>query len=231
MNYDWNFQRLSPYWEAFLSGTYTTLSLTFYVILFGTLLGIIVGFLLSNKVIRVFLYPFIDVVRALPPLVLILFLYYSLTEQIIGTAITAYWIYVISMSLNLAAFTSDVVRSSIEDVPIADIEAGRALGMSQSQIRRHIVLPHVIRDVVPSMTILYIGMLKMSSLASIINVGEVVYTAQTVISQISRSLEAWTIVGLIYIILVVPCTYFARWIEKWSKRPSHTKEKGLFRWA
>jgi His/Glu/Gln/Arg/opine family amino acid ABC transporter permease subunit len=231
VNYDWNFHRLWPYWEAFLSGTLTTLSLTFFVIIFGTILGVIVGFILRNKLIRLSLYPVIDIVRALPPLVLILLLYYSLTEQIIGTAVTSYWIYVFAMSLNLAAFTSDVVRASIENVPTADIEAGQALGMSQTQITRHIVLPHVVRNCIPSMTILYIGMLKMSSLASIINVGETVYTAQTIISHISRSLEAWTIVGLIYIILVVPSTYFARWIERYLKRTGRPEEQDLFRWA
>jgi polar amino acid transport system permease protein len=68
------------------------------------------------------------------------------------------------------------------------------------------------------MTILYIGMLKMSSLASVINVSEVVFTAQTVISNVSRSLEAWVIVALIYIIMVVPATYGARILERWLRQ-------------
>jgi len=65
---------------------------------------------------------------------------------------------------------------------------------------------------------LYIAMLKMSSLASVINVREVVNTAQTIIADVSRSLEAWTIVGLIYIALVVPATYVARAIERGAGR-------------
>ena len=77
MNYDWNFGRLLPYWNAFLSGTLTTLALTILVVVFGTVFGIMVGLLLRRSGMRLMLYPVIDVVRALPPLVLILFLYLS----------------------------------------------------------------------------------------------------------------------------------------------------------
>lgn len=153
-------------------------------------------------------------IRALPPLVLILFMYYLLTQDIIGYAIDAYWVCIIAMSLNLSAFTGDLVRAAIESVPVSAVEAGKALGMKKNQINRHIILPHVIREIIPGMTLLYIAMLKMSSLASVINVREVVYSAQTVISNISRSLEAWVIVAFIYIVIVIPLTYFARWLEK-----------------
>lgn len=218
MNYDWNFKRLTPYFDAFFSGTVTTLTLTIIVIICGTIMGIILGIVVTKRLPRIIFYPFIDVIRALPPLVLFLFMYYLLTRQVIGTTIQAYWVCVIAMSLNLSAFTSDLVRSSIENVPKSVLDAGRALGMSQIQLTMHIVLPYVLREIIPAMTLLYIAMLKMSSLASIINVREVVYTAQTVISDISRSLEAWTIVAIIYCIIVIPSTYFARKVEIWAGR-------------
>lgn len=217
MNYDWNFGRVLPYWKAFLSGTGMTLLLTFLVIICGTALGVLLGLLLRRRGIRVVLYPVVDVVRALPPLVLILFMYYLLTRQVIGTTVPAFWVCVIALSLNLAAFTSDLVRAAIASVPHGAVDAGRALGMSHDQLTRHIVMPHVLREIIPGMTVLYVGMLKLSSLASVINVREVVYTGQTVIADISRSLESWTIVALIYVILVVPATYVARRIEAWAR--------------
>jgi len=218
MNYDWNFGRLMPYTEAFAKGTLVTLSLTALVIVIGTVLGILLGLTLRKKLPRVVTYPVVDVLRALPPLVLILFMYYLLTRQVIGVAVPAFWVCVVAMSLNLSAFTSDLVRAAIENVPRDALDAGRALGMTESQITRHIVLPRVVREIIPGMTMLYIAMLKMSSLASVINVREVVNTAQTIIADVSRSLEAWTIVGLIYIALVVPATYVARAIERWAGR-------------
>ena len=218
LRYDWNFARLLPYWRAFLSGTMATLSLTLLVVVAGTLLGVLLGLALRGRITRILLYPAIDVIRALPPIVLILLMYYLLTEQVIGTAVQAYWVCAIAMTLNLAAFTSDLVRAAISNVPRGSLDAGKALGLSDSQLTRHIVLPHVLREVVPGMTVLYIGMLKMSSLASIIHVREVVYTAQTVVAEISRSLEAWTVVGAVYILLVLPASHIARRVEAWSRR-------------
>ena len=213
MNYDWNFGRLMPYAEAFAKGTLATLVLTVTTIIIGTVLGMLLGLVLHRKYSRLILYPFVDILRALPPLVLILFMYYFLTRQVIGITVPAFWVCVVAMSLNLAAFTSDLVRAAIENVPNEKLDAGRALGMSEVQITRYIVLPYVIREIIPGMTMLYIAMLKMSSLASVINVREVVNAAQTVIADISRSLEAWIIVGIIYIILVVPATYGASVLE------------------
>ena len=218
MSYDWNFARILPYWKAFLSGTGVTVLLTVLVVIFGTLLGVAVGLLLRRRTVRMLLYPVIDVIRALPPLVLILFLIYLLTVQVIGTTVQAFWVYTAAMSLNLAAFTADLVRAAIENVPSGAVDAGRALGMSHRQVTRYVVLPHVVREIIPGMAVLYIGMLKMTSLASVVNVREIVYTAQTVIADISRSLEAWVVVAAVYVVLVLPATYATRRIELWAGR-------------
>jgi len=221
MNYDWNFARLFPYVKAFIAGIQTTVLLTVLIIVFGTVIGIVLGLVIRNRIARVCLYPFIDVIRALPPLVLLLFMYYLLTKQIIGTTVQAFWVCVIAFSLNLAAFTSDIVRAALENVQRPAIDAGRALGMTDKQLTVYIVLPCVAREIIPAMTLLYIAMLKMTSLASIINVREVVFTAETIIANIARSLEAWTVVGLIYIALVIPFTYLARRVEAWAGRGDH----------
>lgn len=200
-----------------------TLLLTLLVIICGTVLGVLLGLVLRRRAARLVLYPVIDVIRALPPLVLILFMYYLLTRQVIGTTVPAFWVCGIALSLNLAAFTSDLVRAAIANVPAGAVDAGRALGMSHEQLTKHVVMPHVIREIIPGMTVLYIGMLKLSSLASVINVREVVYTGQTVIADISRSLEAWAIVALIYVVLVLPTTYAARRVEAWARRGSQSR--------
>lgn len=218
MYYDWNFGRLVPYIHAFLSGVVTTIELTVIVILAGTLLGASLGLLLTRRLPRVVLLVAIDVVRAIPPLVLILFAYFFLTPQVIGLVVPAFWAAALAMSLNLAVFTADVVRAAIEGVPKGEVESAIVLGMSQGQIRRYIVLPHVARQSLPAMLILYIGMLKMTSLASVINVREVVYAAQTVVADVSRSLEAWVIVAAVYVVMVVPASRGARRVERWLER-------------
>jgi polar amino acid transport system permease protein len=227
MNYDWNFARLTPYAQAFLKGTGTTLELTFLIILVGTVLGVLVGLMMRNLFFRRLFYPPVDVLRAIPPLVLLLFLYYLLTEQIIGTSVSAFWVAVTGLSLNLAAFVADLTRSAIDNVDPDSVAAALALGMSDSHVTRYVVLPHVVREVIPGLTILYVGILKTTSLAAIINVREVVYTAQTVISDISRSLEAWTVVACIYIVLVIPATYGSRIVERWAGRGHSVQQSDL----
>src|SRR5580658_3062832 len=101
MHYDWDFSRLIPYSHAFAVGTLVTLELTALVILLGTVFGILLGLALNNRVVRVVVYPVVDVLRALPPLVLILFLYFFLTRQVIGIAVPEFWVCVIAMALNL----------------------------------------------------------------------------------------------------------------------------------
>ena len=214
MNYDWNFSRLEPYAQAFVSGTLLTLILAITSIVAGTILGVIFGLLMRDAVMRRILYPLIDIVRALPPLVLLLFLYYLLTEKVVGTTVTAFWVAVAGLSLNLSAFVADLVRAALDNVDPDSVDAARALGMTERDVMRHIVMPHVVRDVLPGLTVIYVGILKATSLAAVINVREVVYTAQTVLAETSRSLEAWIVVACIYIALVLPATYAARQVER-----------------
>jgi polar amino acid transport system permease protein len=214
MTYDWNFSRLAPYAKAFLDGALTTTALTAFVIVLGTLLGIMAGLLMRDVVGRVLLRPIIDVVRALPPLVVLLFLYFLLTEQVVGRTFSAFAVATIGLSLNLAAFVAEVVRAAIDNVEPESVEAAVALGMTQRQVTRHIIVPQVLREIIPALTVLYVGMLKATSLAAIINVREVVFTAQTVIADVARSLEAWLVVAAIYVVLVVPASQLARFLER-----------------
>lgn len=218
MNYDWRFSVLEPYGPAFARGVLTTLALTSIVITIGTIIGLGLGILGTKRMFAVVLFPSLDVVRALPPLVLILFCYYFLTEQTVGFTISQFWVCVTAMSLNLAAFTADLVRAALDNAPPEASSAAAALGMSRAQVLRHIVMPHVLREIIPGMTALYIGMLKVSSLASVVSVQEVVYTAQSIVARTARSLEAWALVGLIYVVLVVPATVLVRYLERRSGR-------------
>lgn len=213
MNYDWHFSRLIPYAGAFAYGTLLTVVLTTLIVLLGTTIGVVLGGFLNRKGWLKSVWLLVDIGRALPPLVLLLFFYYGLSVQIVGFVVTSFWVAVVALSLNLGAFAAELVRATKEKVDPGIIDAGRALGMSESQVMWHIIMPEVVRDVAPGMSVLYIGTLKMTSLASIVNVRELTFTANTVIADIARSLEAWTLVGLIYVALVLPASYLSRKLE------------------
>ena len=223
MNYDWQFGRLLPYLKAFEVGTLTTLWLFVVVVVCGTMGGIIIGLLLRSRLVYAILLLPLDLLRAVPPVVLILFAYYALTDQVIGITVDTFWTCAVALSINLAAFVADLVRSASESVPRGDVEAAHVLGFSQWQTFRHITFSLILRNLAVPMLMLYIGMLKATSLGSVIGVREVVYSGQVVIASTTRSLETWVVVSAVYVVIVVPMSFAARRLETWARRgqPQH----------
>jgi polar amino acid transport system permease protein len=218
-NYDWHFERLITYQDAFLFGVLNTIALSSALILFSTILGVLVGIFLRNggwwTLPLIFL---VDIFKGLPPLVLILFGYFALTADVVGITVTAFWSFVFSLGLNVSAFIADLTRASLSNVPREYVEMGTALGLRDKELVRLIIFPLAVRELVPPLSYLYVETIKLTSLASIINVRETVYVAETVITNTARSLEAWIIVGIIYLILVIPGMLLARFLELKFKR-------------
>lgn len=106
------------------------------------------------------------------------------------------------------------MRAAIDGVSRNSILGAEALGLQRFDILIFIILPDVVRQLLPPMIAFYIGNIKLSSLASVIGCHDTVFVARVAISQTYRSLEAWCIVGLVYIILVVPLGMYARKLEK-----------------
>jgi His/Glu/Gln/Arg/opine family amino acid ABC transporter permease subunit len=217
MNYDWNFGRLLPYVRAFEYGAVTTLTMFLVVLVLGTIGGVLLGILSRQRMIHRLLVLPLDIIRAVPPIVLILFCYYALTIEVIGTTLTAYWVCVIALSINLAAFAADLVRSSLASMPQADLEAARVLGLSPMHIVRFITFPLILRIMAAPLLMLYLGILKATSLGSVIGVREIVYSGQVVIAANARSLETWIVVSAVYVAIVLPLSYAARRIENWAR--------------
>ncbi|OFY50418.1 MAG: hypothetical protein A2W85_10290 [Bacteroidetes bacterium GWF2_41_31] len=187
----------------------------------GTLLGIIVGISINNLYLKKVFLLFNDTIRAIPMLVMIFFVYYFPFKQIFGISPpNALYSSIIAMSITQAAYTADIVHSAFLNVSRRTIMGAKALGLTERTILYYIKLPDIIRQILPAEIAFFIGIIRLSSLASVIGASEIVFVARTSITQNFRSLEAWIIVALIYIIMVLPITYFARKFEnsKWIKR-------------
>ena len=220
-NYDWDFSFLLGYKEAFLNGLYVTLYISIISFIIGTLLGIMIGTLLKYIRYNQFLLITNDAIRAIPTLVMIFFVYYFPFKQLFGlTPPNALYSSIIAMSISQAAYTADIVRSAIGSVSNKTIQAAQALGLKEITILQYIILPDIIRQTLPAQIAFLIGIVRLSSLASVIGAQEIVYVARTSISQNFRSLEAWIVVAILYIIIVLPITYLGRKLENsnWLKR-------------
>ena len=162
-----------------------------------------------------------DAVRAVPVLVLLFLAYYFPYIEIIGIAPpSAVFAAIIAMSISQAAYTADIVRAAIDGVSKGPVLAGKALGLKDRHIWCHIIIPDIFRQILPAQVAFFIGIVRLSSLASVIGASEVVYVARVAIAQNFRSLEAWLLVALIYIALVLPLTWLSRKLEtsEWLKR-------------
>ena len=122
------------------------------------------------------------------------------------------------MTTNVSAFMADFIRAGINNIPKEHIEAGRSLGLTKFQVWRHIILPEVIHNTLPMFTAYYIFVFIYSSLASSVSVYELTHAANKVIMLNFRSLEVYTIIAIMYAIVVLPFYFFARKLEKKSKK-------------
>lgn len=219
--YDWDFSFLLSYKDAFIDGIFITIYISFSAFFIGTVLGILIGIGLKYVPFKGFFLLTNDAIRAIPMLVMIFFVYYFPFNNIIGIKPpNALYSSIIAMSITQAAYTADIVHSALLNVSKKTIMGAKALGYKEKTILRYIMIPDIIRQILPAEIAFFIGIIRLSSLASVIGASEIVFVARTSISQNFRSLEAWIIVAIIYIILVLPITYFTRQFEnsKWLKR-------------
>ena len=155
-----------------LSGLWVTLELAAAAMLFGLPSGLLVAVirLYAPAPLRIVATGFIDIFRAIPMLILLILLYYALPFMGVrlGSFAAATW----ALSLVLAAFSAEVFRAGISAIPLGQIEAARALGLHFGVILRQVVLPQAIRLVIPPLTSNCVGIVKETSLASVVALPE-----------------------------------------------------------
>ena len=206
------------YWPVLLKASIVTLELFFLCVIVGTILGFLLGIVLkfSIKPIRVGGMVFVDIIKSLPELVLLLWFYYLLPLVTGIGNMSAFFIAFVAFSINLAVFIADFFRGAVDNVNKQHIDAALSLGMNKFQVIVYIVIPETFRMILPPMSSMYIHVLKMTSLASIIAVNELTHTANLLALNTFRSIEIFSVVGIIYIILVLPLVHLLRRIENLS---------------
>lgn len=219
MNYDWDFSIFLTSAPALLKALIVTLELSIYSSILGTILGIPIALFLNNKVLKYIALPLNDVFRAIPLLVLMFLFYYFPYEILSIPPLSSYTCALLAMIFAQAVFTADVIRGALNNISQNAILGAQSIGMKRMQVFWLIVLPDIIRQVLPTLIAFYIGNIKLSSLASAINANELLFAAKVISGQKFRSLEAWVLVAIIYVILVLPLSFMSRKLEnsKWIK--------------
>lgn len=209
---NWDFSVVWDNLGALQSGFIITLSLTLISIAVGTTLGLIMGVLVisSNIYVRLITRAYIEIFLALPVLVIIIWLYYVAPQIHSSLTISGYTSALIGLGLSLSAFVAEIVRAGIGTIPTGELESAYCLGLNKYQSLRFIIFPQAMRKMWPPLMGQYITCYKMSTLASVVAVNELLHTSNIIISETYQPLEIYTAIAVIFILTVIPVNILFR---------------------
>ena len=121
---------------------------------------------------------------------------------------------VVALALNSAAYVAEIFRAGIQSIEVGQMRAGLSLGMTWGQTMRYIILPQAFKRIIPPLGNEFIAMLKDSSLVSVIGFEELTRTGQLIIAETYGSLEIWTSVAIIYLVMTLTITRLVSRLEK-----------------
>jgi polar amino acid transport system permease protein len=202
----------SRYWLDIVHGMWVTTYLAAAVVVAGLGLGLALALAraFQFKPANVLIVIFADAFRALPPLVVIIVLFFAFPYvDLAMSAFTATWL---SLSLVLAAFAEEIFWAGILSVPKGQTEASRSTGMSRAQTLVYVVLPQAVRLTIPPLTNRMIAITKGTALGSVVAVHEIIYHASSGASEAGNPTPL-TLGAIAYLILFLPVVIASRWIE------------------
>lgn len=218
MSYQFDFLALWEYRGVFLKSIWVTIQLSALSILIGTVLGILIGLGRHYGKNRKLTYPiwsfctlYVYIQLAIPALVLLVWMYYCL--PLFGIQIDAFWTAALALGINLSPFAAEIFRSGLSNIPGGELQAARATGYTPAQVFIHFSLPQFFRNSMPPLMGQYYTTVKLSSLASVIGVFEIINTSQEVINATYKTLEVYTVVALCYALIVIPFAIVAKRYE------------------
>ncbi len=200
------------YWPDILEGVVVTVQIAAAVVVTGLALGLMLASVRAYQVrfLNLFIVIFVDVFRALPPLVAILLIYFGLPNiDIVLPSFAVLWLV---LSFVLAAFAEEIFWAGITSTPKGQWEAARSTGLTFSQTLLSVVLPQAIRLGIPPLTNRTIAITKNTALGTVIGVSEILSQA-TSAQAFTGNATPLMMGALAYIILFIPIVAVGRWIE------------------
>ena len=207
-----NLSVMQQYLPQIVQGMGVTVVLALAVVATGLVAGFVLAVLrsLRIKLLNALIIVFADVFRAVPPLVILIIIYFALPT--VGVRLSAFASAWLGLALVLAAFAEEIVWAGILSVPRGQWEAARATGLGVTQCMRWVVVPQALRLTVAPLTNRAIVITKNTALASVLAVGEILYQAQAGYA-FSYNPSPLTLGAIAYLILFIPLVWLGRWVE------------------
>ena len=216
---------LTKNWKQFLRGTGVTLLISMVGTITGLLIGLLIGVYRTaptaankglaglQKVFGWLLSAYIEIFRGTPMIVQSMVIYYG-TAQAFGISLDRTLAAIFIVSINTGAYMSEIVRGGIFAVDKGQFEAATALGFTHGQTMRKIVLPQVIRNILPATGNEFVINIKDTSVLNVISVVELYFSGNTVATQTYQYFQTFTIIAVIYFVLTFTVTRILRYVER-----------------
>lgn len=193
---------LAKYYPVYLSGLWGTLWISAVTVLLGLVLGMLVALMRMSrsKLLNAVSGVYIEVLRGTPILLQLYFFWIGL-PKLVPFELSDTQCIVVALAVNASAFISEIIRAGIAAVDKGQWEAARSIGLSETHVMKHVILPQAVKNILPALCNEFISTVKGTSLASVFFVGELMTSFKTVQSATFLALQSLTIVGVIYFIL------------------------------
>jgi polar amino acid transport system permease protein len=219
MIHEFDFTEVFDNIDLLLRGVWSALALWAVAFAFGLTAGLLLALArITHR--RLLDWPataYVELFRNTPVLVQLVWFYYAF-PVLTGIQMPAFAAAALGLSLNTSAYCAEIFRGGLQSVTAGQWEAGRALGMPYGRVLRRIVLPQAVRRMIPAFTNRAIELAKMTAIASVIAVHELMYEARSLSSITFRPMEVFTTVALIYFFMIYPGTLLSYALEARLKR-------------
>ncbi|MGC8714806.1 MAG: ABC transporter permease subunit [Leptodesmis sp.] len=204
-----------------LAGAVITLQLTAVSVLFGLILGSLIGIARLSKTLplRWAARAYIDFFRGTPLLVQIFMVYFGIPAVLKGAGIAfsfdRFAAAVLALSLNSAAYIAEIVRGGIQSIEAGQSEAAQSLGLDAVQTMRYVIFPQAFRRMLPPLGNEFISLLKDTSLVAVIGFEELFRRGQLIVAENYRPFEIYAAVAFVYLVLTLLSSQFFTRLERW----------------
>ena len=225
-DYEWGWFVLSPSnasgltnLKFLISGITTTIYISTISIVIAMLVGLLIAIpaITKNKYLTYINVFYVEVVRSVPLLVLILWVYYGL-PILTGFSFSPFVSGIIALSISESAFMAEIFRGGINAIKKTQWEAATSLGLNFSKKLKLVILPQAFKVILPALGNQFVYVLKMSSLVSIIGISDLTRKANELVVSTYRPLEIYSFLILEYLILILIVSYFVRRLERKLQR-------------
>ena len=225
-DYEWGWFILSPSnvsgltnLKFLISGITTTIYISTISIIIAMIVGLLIAIpaITKNKYLTYINVFYVEVVRSVPLLVLILWVYYGL-PILTGFSFSPFASGIIALSISESAFMAEIFRGGINAIKKTQWEAATSLGLNFSKKLKFVILPQAFKVILPALGNQFVYVLKMSSLVSIIGISDLTRKANELVVSTYRPLEIYSFLILEYLVLILIVSYFVRGMERKLKK-------------